>query len=428
MDRVPSQPGPPSFPDVLGVQVSDLRGRLLRIRSEDSEVVDAEELMADLETAYEELRVADEEVRAQQEQIAQLLEGQTLMRWQQERMMSVLPVATMSTDRHGVIRVANVATAHLLGMRMSRVLGKPAVTLFAAEERPHLRRLLSELAHGREGFHRRTRLVPREGQAIDVEITVARTPGSSPELSWMLLDAGLAQPGEEGAADPLPRSLAELATLPTRADDLQHLLQRAAELATTALGSAMEATVTLGPPDAPDALASSGVHAQLFDGAQIAHGEGPCITAFESLATVHTADAHHDPRWPLLAPDVPAEITSVIASPLESGDRLVGALNVYGLTTAPVTSLIPRVELLAATIAAVVYEFSLKSELKELAADMERALTSRAVIDQAKGIVIAERGCSPDEAFQHLVQLSSTQQLKLREVARLLVERRAGGH
>lgn len=428
MDRSTGQPAAPDVPQPFGAQLAELRERLDRTREQDGEPVDSALLVADLETAYEELRVADEEVRAQQEQIAQLLEGQTLLRWQQERMMAVLPVATLTTDPHGIIRVANVATAHLLGMRMARVLGKPVLTLFAAEERPQLRRLLSQVAGGGTGFHRRTVLAPRDGDAVEVEVTATRSPGSALEIGWMILDARLSHTGEEAGESPLPDALAGMATLATEVGDLQELLQRAAELAALGLGDpGSEVTVTLGPPDAPDALASTGVNAQLFDGAQIAHGEGPCITAFETLGTVHSPDVHHDARWPRLAPDVPGAIRGAIAAPLENGDRLIGAINVYRTTTGRATHLLPRAELLAATIAAVIHEFSLKSELRDLAADMERALTSRAVIDQAKGIVIAERGCTAEEAFEHLVKLSSSQQLKLRDVARLLVERKAGG-
>ena len=427
MDRSNGHPAAPAFPRPFGDQLADLRDRLDRTRDQGTESIDATVLMVDLETAYEELRVADEEVQAQQEQIAQLLEGQTMMRWQQERMMAVLPVATMTTDPQGIIRVANHATAHLLGMRMARLLGKPVITLFAAEERPHLRRLLADLARGGEGFHRRTTLTPRGGDALEVEVTVSRSPGRSPAVTWMVLDAHVSHDREDDSESPLPDALARLARLAAEADDLQELLQRAAELAAVGLGDQVEVTVTMGSPDAPDALASTGVDAQLFDGAQIAHGEGPCITAFEALGTVQTPDAHHDPRWPRLAPDVPAAIGGVIAAPLENGDRLIGALNVYRTVTGRISHLEPRVELLAATIAAVIHEFGLKSELRSLAADMERALTSRAIIDQAKGIVIAERGCTADEAFEHLVQLSSSQQLKLRDVARMLVERKAGG-
>ena len=50
------------------------------------------------------------------------------------------------------------------------------------------------------------------------------------------------------------------------------------------------------------------------------------------------------------------------------------------------------------------------------------AMRSRAVIEQAKGIVMAHHGGTPDEAFARLVTLSSRHNVKLRNLAGLLVE------
>ena len=57
---------------------------------------------------------------------------------------------------------------------------------------------------------------------------------------------------------------------------------------------------------------------------------------------------------------------------------------------------------------------------------LRRALTSRAVIDQAKGIVMAERRCTPEAAFEVLVRLSQDTQVKLADVAAALVYKAQG--
>jgi len=54
-------------------------------------------------------------------------------------------------------------------------------------------------------------------------------------------------------------------------------------------------------------------------------------------------------------------------------------------------------------------------------AQLRYALTSRATIEQAKGIVMSERHCTPDEAFDILVRLSQNSNVPLRDVARALV-------
>lgn len=50
------------------------------------------------------------------------------------------------------------------------------------------------------------------------------------------------------------------------------------------------------------------------------------------------------------------------------------------------------------------------------------ALASRPVIDQAKGVLVAQTGCTPEEAFERLRQASQRENRKLRDVARRVVE------
>ena len=59
-------------------------------------------------------------------------------------------------------------------------------------------------------------------------------------------------------------------------------------------------------------------------------------------------------------------------------------------------------------------------------ASLRRALKSRATIDMAKGIIMAERRCSPDEAFEALVDLSSRANVKVADVAAALVYQAQG--
>ncbi|MFR9754587.1 ANTAR domain-containing protein [Streptomyces sp. TR06-5] len=59
-------------------------------------------------------------------------------------------------------------------------------------------------------------------------------------------------------------------------------------------------------------------------------------------------------------------------------------------------------------------------------AQLRRALESRAAIDQAIGIALAEHTGTPEEAFRRLVTLSQESNVKLRDVARALVARAAG--
>ena len=80
---------------------------------------------------------------------------------------------------------------------------------------------------------------------------------------------------------------------------------------------------------------------------------------------------------------------------------------------------VPDVE--ATGAAAVVLDLE-AATAQELSGHLERALTSRAVIDQAKGMIMARLGVNADDAFARLVGLSSRLNVKVRDLAALMVE------
>jgi hypothetical protein len=167
-------------------------------------------------------------------------------------------------------------------------------------------------------------------------------------------------------------------------------------------------------------VATASPSAQAMDGAQLVALEGPCIDAFDLGRAVRSVDVRSDPRWPRLCPRVPPEINGVIAAPLEVGEELVGSLNVYEIS--PVArDLTETTELLGVTVGAVLLELKARAELESLAENLQKALSSRATIEQAKGIVMAELGCGPEDAFTHLVGLSSNRHVKLRDLAHEIV-------
>jgi GAF domain-containing protein len=203
-------------------------------------------------------------------------------------------------------------------------------------------------------------------------------------------------------------------------------LAKAVSLCQQTLETPCEVSISVGPPDEPAAISATSKLAQAIDGAQWEAGEGPCVTAFEQRELVVSNDLREDPRWPTLAPRVPDGVVSAVATPIEVGDRVVGALNVYTDRSHKTDAIRDTIELLAATLGAVVYELELGDELDRLGEDMNRALSSRALIEQAKGVIMAQLRCSPEQAFAHLAELGSTRELKLRDVARMVVEQAQG--
>lgn len=415
MEQGPDTSGAGGAP-VLAAQIAELRASLRSLQHDHDSPKDAE-LLDVLETANEELRVAGEEVRAQQEHIAHLVEAQQQLRSQHERMLAILPVPVLTTDQYGTVRSVNAAGAGLAERRVARMVGKPIFTLFASQDRSTLRAALARQAHDRETF-RVTTSVVRPG-ADDAKVEAIAAASGAAQVDWMLLTPATGQP--ELSSSGLPEALVQLAALPFAFDGVQEVLNRAAEIAQSALVPGVTVSLNVGDPRGPGAMASTSPSAQAMDGAQVVAGEGPCVDAFDLKATVRTSDVRSDPRWTRLARHVPPELRGAVSAPLEVGDELVGTLNVYEF--APLEGdLSEPAELLAVTVAAVMRELQIRAELESLAADLRAALTSRATIDQAKGVVMAKLHCGPDEAFAHMVHLSSIRHVKLRDVAQELVE------
>jgi PAS domain S-box-containing protein len=404
--------GSPGFHE----QLDELYARMRQLREAEANAQASLHLVADLETAYEELRVADEEVRTQQEEIAKLRERHDALHWHHDRMLAILPVPALVTDAVGVIRSANAAAAALAGIGVVRLAGRPVFSLFAIEDRRALRDLVTE--HASSQTHRTATVVPRAGAPVTVEVSVSVSEGDQVEVTWLLLARDTTDP--ERRLRILHQALTELAGLPGPDVGVRDVLDRAAQVCRRTIGE-VEVSINLGAPDAPDALASTSVLAQTLDGAQLRAGEGPSRTALETRQPVSSPDLRADQRWPRLSRLLPAQQVSAVAVPIEVGERLVGHLNVYGLEGEPLGH-VEDVEMLAATLGTVCYELELAAELDRLSEDLRRAVSSRAVIEQAKGIVMAQKRCSPEEAFAHLAQLSSTQERKLRDVAQTIVE------
>ena len=408
--------------------LAEFHERVTELRSTAAGSPQADAILVELEVAYEELRVAEEEVRTQQDEISRLVDARQVARWQHERLLQMLPVPVVTTDGESVIRSANAAAAALLGVRLPYLLRKPLLAYFALEDRREVRRELARSAAGGR-WSRVARLVDRAGSPVLVEVVATTEP--SGDTTWMFLAPDVAGDRRPPGELSLPEALTKMATLGSLASvgpDEMELLQRCARLIQDVLGPRVSLSVTRGDPAGPDGLASTSHLAQAVDGAQLALDEGPCVTAFQERRTVTSSDVRADGRWPRLSADPrTAEVGGAIAVPVQIGDELIGALNVYGDVGDPVDpQLVEEAELLATGVAALFHELETRAELEETAADLERALVSRATIDQAKGIVMAERGGTPEQAFEFLVRLSSTHNVKLRDLARMLVEQRAG--
>jgi GAF domain-containing protein len=402
----------------------------------------AERVMAELaavQVAHEELRVAEEELRVQQEQLAALLRQHDSERRWRAQLGALLPVGLCVTDGNGALVEANPALATHLGTPLSRLRGKPLSVYLAAEDVPRFRSALRSLRSAAATEQAllvtlRPRALPAEQVQFFGFTETADPRASAARVQWVVVPEGaVTDPGAGEPADaPIPASdvvglataLAGLSSLPVGQDDRQRLLSRMATLVRGAVPAADWVSITIGSPLEPQRLSSDSAEAQEFDGRQLRAGQGPCWEAYESGAVVLTDSVDADPRWPALARiRPPSAVRSVLALPVLEDGTTTGVVNVYSRTTGAFDAAGRRIaELTAAAVAGVLRNVAERDSLQALADNLERALVSRAVIDQAKGMIMARLGVDADEAFARLVKLSSRSNVKIRDLAALVVE------
>jgi GAF domain-containing protein len=224
--------------------------------------------------------------------------------------------------------------------------------------------------------------------------------------------------------DDLEASLAGLSGLLTGHRPLQETLVRIAEFAVRAIPGADGAGLTMLDDDRAQTVVASADFVHAVDDVQYGLGEGPCLLAVESRATQTSGSLGGEPRWPRFGPRVGRMgVHSVLSLPLLLPDRVVGAMNVYAHTKNAFGPEAIRIgELFAEPAAVSVHNAQILAHSQRLAEQLGAALTSRAVIDQAIGVIMSRTGATPDEAFDRLRTMSQSQHVKVSVVARVLME------
>jgi transcriptional regulator with GAF, ATPase, and Fis domain len=152
--------------------------------------------------------------------------------------------------------------------------------------------------------------------------------------------------------------------------------------------------------------------------------EGPCITCMQSGRPTVSGSLGSDNRWPHFGGRVARMgVHSALSLPLMVGTEVIGAINSYANSRdAFGEHAVLLGSQFAGPAAVSVYNAQLLATAHERTMQLQRALDSRAVIDQAIGIVRARAGVGAEEAFERLVQISQTENIKLVAVAERLVE------
>src|SRR4051794_8454461 len=228
-------------------------------------------------------------------------------------------------------------------------------------------------------------------------------------------------PQPANAAEALER----LGRLSLRELSMEDLLQTVADLTKTVMPGNPEASVLLLVKDAPTTVVSTGPLATDLDETQYERGHGPCLHAARTGELTEIADTRTDDRWPDYLPRaVDHGNLSSLSVPLaiDEDEQVAGALNIYARRPQAFDEDSRRAATKFAPYAAVATgNLHAYQSARNLAANLQTALETRAVIDQAKGILMERHKLTADQAFQVLAQASMKTNRKLRVVAADLV-------
>lgn len=227
----------------------------------------------------------------------------------------------------------------------------------------------------------------------------------------------------------LVESLTDLARTLTETESVRDTLQSILALALRSIPGCHAASITvLDDEEQPSTVAATDEETYELDRRQYLLHDGPCMVAARhqqvSRWNLHEAKQ----RWPeftRLAEDI--GLQSYLSAGLGLAGRRLGALNLSSRNPDGFSQLDEDViSLFTVPAAAAIVVVGRYFEARDLAAQLEQALQSRAVIDHAIGIIMAESRCDADQAFATLSRASNNRNIKLRDLATEIVMRVSG--
>ena len=219
-------------------------------------------------------------------------------------------------------------------------------------------------------------------------------------------------------------ALAQLSSIVLGDEPLPAILERLVCIAREVLPLDVQASITLLSGGDATTVASTSDVALTLDERQYDDERGPCLDAAAAGERVLIADMRRESRWPRFASAAAdAGVLSSLSMPLPIQQQVTGALNFYApMPNAFSDETIELAEKFATHAAVAVGNAHLYETTAARAEQMKQAMATRAAIEQAKGIIMRDRGCTADEAFDALALMSQQSHTKLRDVAQKLVD------
>src|SRR4051812_31104612 len=216
-----------------------------------------------------------------------------------------------------------------------------------------------------------------------------------------------------------PATLRALAGIVAGDSNQDAVLRRTCDVTKTVIKGAAAVSVTVLDGEGARTAASSDELSLRADSVQYASGTGPCLDAVRQVKTVLVPDMNDETRWPAyVAQTVPLGVRASLSVPLGIEDGVVGALNIYA--TAPrafdeeAVDLAIELAEYAGIVATTADQYNRATTLAE---QMQRAMESRAVIEQGQSILLSPRARSPPAAVGVVLRPSPEKPRKPRGVA-----------
>ncbi len=240
---------------------------------------------------------------------------------------------------------------------------------------------------------------------------------------------GVERPDPLLRLDATAEAIAGLRDVFAAEEPLSDVLARVAQTAVRAIPDADAVSITVISGDAGSPPVSTDERIIALDRVQQESGRGPCMQTAQERRPVRVEIAATDGnRWPEFAEQAKKlGVRACLSAPLLIDDRkpkLVGSLTVYSYTASAFDPFDEGlIRLYTVTAGQAITNARRWQKIRDTVGSLERALTSRAEIEQAKGALMAIHSCTADEAFERLVSGSQKQNVKLHEVARQLLAR-----
>jgi GAF domain-containing protein len=210
--------------------------------------------------------------------------------------------------------------------------------------------------------------------------------------------------------------------------DIETLLNQIARLSVEQLDGCDMAGVTMMGKDGPTTAVFTNPAAPDIDAAQYATGSGPCLDAFRTGTIMRIDETAEEVRWPAFATAaMDAGVRSTLSLPLLTEEAPLGALNLYSYEAGTFQDSEQIAAVFVAHAASILSNAQTYWASRTLSEQLQEALVSRPVIEQAKGILMNEHHCDADQAFQILQKRSQHENRKLRDLAAEIVEQAVAG-